>query len=137
MSDSRGRELLGGALWAVAALAWTAAMVVPWFRAGALAHVSPVELAGALRTGLLGLPAVVGYAVLLLPAASWLLLALAPVRGRRALVVRALLWLASTALALALLVLGASVSAGTYGTGAALVALACVTGGVALARGTR
>ena len=107
-------------------------MLVPWFRAGALSQVSPVEVGGALRTGLVGIPTWVGFVVLLLPLASWVLLALAPARGRRVLVVRLVLWVVSTALALGLLLVMASVSATTYGVGAGLVLLACVLGAGAL-----
>jgi hypothetical protein len=132
VDDRRARELLGCTLWAVAALAWTAAMLVPWFRAGALAEVSPVEAGGALRTGALGIAPAAGFAVLVLPALSWVLLVTAPARGRRALVVRLVLWGASTAAAVALLLATASVSAGTYGLGASLVVAACLLGAGAL-----
>ncbi|WP_323793299.1 hypothetical protein [Nocardioides sp.] len=136
VDDRRSRELLGCALWAGAALAWTVAMLVPWFRAGALSHVSPLEVGGALRTGLLGLPSATGFAVLLLPAASWVLLALAPARGGGALAARLGLWLLSTAAGLTLVALLASVSAGTYGGGAVLVVLACLLGAGGLACST-
>lgn len=136
VDDRRSRELLAGALWAGAALLWTVAMLVPWVRAGALSHVSPLEVGGALRTGLLGLPSVTGFAVLLLPAASWVLLALAPARGVGALAVRLGLWATSTAAGVALIVLMASVSAGTYGVGAVLVVLACLLGAGGLACST-
>ncbi|WP_300403774.1 hypothetical protein [Nocardioides sp.] len=128
VDDRRRRELLGSALWAAAALAWTIAMLVPWFRAGALSHLSPIEAGGALRTGLVGIPSAAGFVVLLLPLASWVLLALAPARGRLVLAWRILLWLASTVVGLGLVVLMASVSADTYGWGAGLVVVACVLG---------
>ncbi len=47
----------------------------PWrcwcrgFAPGALSHVSPLEVGGALRTGVLGIPAAAGFVVLLLPLA--------------------------------------------------------------------
>ncbi|MEN8675280.1 hypothetical protein [Nocardioides sp.] len=131
-ADRRRRELLGSALWAAAALAWTIAMLVPWFRAGALSHLSPIEAGGALRTGVASIPVGAGFVVLLLPLASWVLLALAPARGRLVLAWRLLLWLASTVVGLGLVVLGSSVSAATYGWGAGLVVLACLLGGAAL-----
>lgn len=134
--DRRSRELLGAALWAGAAVAWTVAMLVPWFRAGVLSHVSPLEAAGALRTGLFGLPSGTGFVVLLLPVCSWVLLAIAPARGRGALAVRLGLWLLATAAGLALVVVMASVSAGTYGVGAVLVVAACLLGAGALACST-
>lgn len=136
VDDRRSRELVGVALWAGAAVAWTVAMLVPWFRAGALSHVSPLEVAGALRTGLLGLPSGTGFVVLLLPACSWVLLAVAPARGRAALAVRLGLWLLSTVAGLALVVLMASVSDGTYGAGAVLVVAACLLGAGGLACST-
>ena len=136
VDDRRSRELLGCALWAGAALLWTVAMLVPWVRAGALSHVSPLEVGGALRTGLLGLPSATGFVVLLLPAVSWVLLALAPARGLGVLVVRLGLWAGSTAAGIALVVLMASVSAGTYGVGAVLVVLACLLGAGGLACST-
>lgn len=136
VDDRRSRELLGAGLWAGAAVAWSVAMLVPWFRAGALSHVSPLEAAGALRTGLLGLPSGTGFVLLLLPACSWVLLALAPARGRAALAVRLGLWLLSTAAGLVLVVLLASVSAGTYGVGAVLVVVACLLGACGLACST-
>lgn len=132
IDDRRSRELVGCALWAVAALLWTLAMVVPWFRAGVLAEASLIEAGGALRTGLLGIPAVASLAVLLLPLSSWVLLALAPARGRRVLVIRVLLWALSSGAGIALVILAASVSAGTYGIGAAAVVLACLLGAAAL-----
>lgn len=128
VDDRRSRELLGCALWAAAALAWTVAMVVPWFRAGVLSHTSPLEVGGALRTGLLGIPTAAGFVVLALPLASWVLLAIAPARGPGVLGVRLALWSVSTGAALALLVVMASVSAGTYGVGAALVVAAGLLG---------
>lgn len=130
--DRRARELLGCALWAGAALAWTIAMMVPWVRAGALSHVSPLEVAGALRAGAVGIPSAAGFAVLLVPLLSWVLLALAPARGWAALVARLVLWAASSAAGLALVVLLASISASTYGVGAALVVGACLLGAGAL-----
>jgi hypothetical protein len=128
VDDRRGRELLGCALWAAAALAWTVAMVVPWFRAGALSHVSPIEAGGALRTGLVGIPPAAAFTVLLLPLLSWVLLALAPARGLRVVLLRGSLWLVSTLVGLGLVLVMSSVSAGTYGVGAALVVLACLLG---------
>ena len=80
-SDRRRRELVGVALWAAAAGAWVAAMLVPWFRAGVASATTPIEVAALLRAGALGVPAVAGYAVLLLPAIALLLLAIAPLRG--------------------------------------------------------
>lgn len=136
VEDRRRRELLGSALWAAAALLWTVAMVVPWFRAGVLAQVSPIELGGALRTGLLEIPTIAAFGVLLLPLSSWVLLATAPARGRRVLVVRVVLWTLSTSAGVTAVLLMASVSAETYGVGAVLVLIACALGAGALACST-
>lgn len=128
----RRRELTGVALWALAALAWTVAMLVPWFRAGVAAGSSPVEVAALLRAGVLGVPGVAGWAVLLLPALALVLLGLAPLRGSGVMALRVALWLLATGVGLALVVVLARVSAGTFGAGAVLVVVGCVLGGVAL-----
>lgn len=132
MTDRRTRELTGSALWALAAVAWVVAMLVPWFRAGVAAHTTPIEVAALLRSGVLGVPPVTGYAVLLLPAIALLLLGVAPLRGGSAMALRVLLWLIGTVTGLGLVVLLASLSAQTFGAGALLVVAGCVLGGVAL-----
>ncbi len=130
--DRRARELTGVVLWALAAAAWVAAMLVPWFRAGVLAHTSPLEIAELLRSGVFGIPPVAGFAVLLLPACALVLLGLAPLRGTGVMVARVLLWLVATVVGGVLLAAVSSVSAGTVGWGAALVLVACVLGAAAL-----
>lgn len=132
MTDRRARELTAAALWALAAVAWVVAMLVPWFRAGVAASATPLEVAGLLRSGVLGVPPVAGYAVLVLPAIALLLLGIAPLRGGSAMALRVVLWLLGTVAGLLLVVLLASVSAQTVGLGAVLVVAGCVLGGVAL-----
>ncbi|MFB9311622.1 hypothetical protein [Nocardioides plantarum] len=131
-SGRRGRELVGVGLWAAAAVAWVAAMLVPWFRAGVASSTTPIEVAALLRAGVLGVPSITGYAVLLLPAIALLLLGIAPLRGGGAMAARVLLWLAGTATGLLLVTLLARVSAHTVGWGAGLVVSGCVLGGIAL-----
>jgi hypothetical protein len=131
-TGGRGRELVGVALWALAAVAWVAAMLVPWFRAGVASSSTPMEAAALLRAGVLGVPPVAGYAVLLLPAIALLLLGIAPLRGGGAMAARVALWLVGTATGLLLVALLARVSADTFGWGAGLVVAGCVLGGIAL-----
>ena len=131
-SDRRRRELVGVALWAAAAGAWVAAMLVPWFRAGVASATTPIEVAALLRAGALGVPAVAGYAVLLLPAIALLLLAIAPLRGGGPMAARVALWLLGTVTGLLLVTVLGRVSAHTYGWGAGLVVAGCVLGGIAL-----
>lgn len=135
-SDRRRRELTGVGLWALAALAWVAAMLVPWFRAGVASSTTPMEVAALLRAGALGVPAVTGYAVLLLPTIALLLLGIAPLRGGGAMALRVVLWLVGTVTGLLLVAVLARVSANTVGLGAALVLAGCVLGGVALGLAT-
>lgn len=132
MTDRRTRELTAAALWALAAVAWVVAMLVPWFRAGVAASATPLEVAALLRSGVLGVPPLTGYAVLLLPAIALLLLGIAPLRGGSAMALRVTLWLVGTAVGLLLVVFLASLSAQTVGLGAVLVVVGCVLGGVAL-----
>jgi hypothetical protein len=132
VSDRRARELTGVALWALAAVAWVVAMLVPWFRAGVTASTTPLEVAELLRSGVLGVPPVTGYAVVVLPGIALLLLGIAPLRGRGAMALRVLLWLAGTAAGLLLVLFLASLSAHTFGWGAALVTAGCLLGGAAL-----
>ena len=107
-------------------------MLVPWFRAGVTASTTPMEVAGLLRTGVLGVPPATGYAVLLLPAIALLLLGIAPLRGGSAMAARVVLWLVGTAVGVLLVVVLGRVSAYAVGPGAVLVVLGCVLGGVAL-----
>ena len=132
VTGRRGRELTAVVLWALAASAWVAAMLVPWFRAGVASSATPLEVAGLLRSGVLGVPPVAGYAVLVLPAIALLLLGMAPLRGGSAMAVRVSLWVLGTAVGLLLVAFLASISARTVGAGAVLVVLGCVLGGVAL-----
>ena len=135
-AERRTRELVAVALWAAAAIAWVVAMRVPWFREGVTASTSPLDAAELLRAGVLGVPPVSGFAVLLLPAIALVLLGLAPLRGVGVMVVRVLLWLVATGVGLALVAVLSQVSAQTFGWGAALVVAACVLGGVALGLAT-
>lgn len=136
MTDRRARETTAAALWALAAVAWVAAILVPWFRAGVAASATPLEVAALLRSGVLGVPPLTGYAVLLLPAIALLLLGIAPLRGGSAMALRVALWLVGTAVGLLLVVFLASISAQTVGLGAVLVVVGCVLGGVALSFAT-
>ncbi|MDO9457231.1 hypothetical protein [Nocardioides sp.] len=135
-STRRRRELVGVGLWALAAAAWVAAMLVPWFRAGVTASTTPLEVAELLRAGVLGVPPVAGYAVLLLPGIALVLLGIAPLRGGGAMAARVVLWLVGTAAGLLLVVFLSSISAQTFGVGAALVVAGCVLGGAALGLAT-
>lgn len=135
-ADRKTRELTGVALWALAATAWVVAMLVPWFRAGVTASTTPLEVAELLRGGVLGVPPVTGYAVLVLPGIALLLLGLAPLRGGGVMALRVLLWLAGTAVGLLLVVLLSNLSAHTFGAGAVLIVLGCVLGGAALGLAT-
>jgi hypothetical protein len=132
MTDRRMRELVGVMLWALAAIAWVVAMLVPWFRAGVAASTTPLEVAELLRTGVLGVPPVTGYAVLVLPGIALLLLGSAPLRGGAVMALRVVLWLVGTAAGLLLVVFLGNLSAHTFGAGAVLVVLGCVLGGAAL-----
>lgn len=132
----RRRELTAVTLWALAAVAWVVATMVPWFRAGVPASTSPLAVGELLRTGVLGVPPAAGYLVLLLPASALVLLGLAPLRGPGVLVVRVLLWLVGAAVGLTLVFLLGRVSAFAIGWGAALVVVATVLGAVALAFST-
>ena len=64
--DRRARELVGTCLWALVAVAWVVATAVPWFRSGVVASTTPLEVAGLLRSGVLDVPPVSAYAVLVL-----------------------------------------------------------------------
>ncbi|WP_134766620.1 hypothetical protein [Nocardioides sp. 1609] len=132
MNGRRSHEVVGVVLWALAAGAWVAAMWVPWFRHGVAAGTSPLDGAELLRTGVLDLPPALGLVLLPLPLCALVLLGIAPLRGVGAMVARVLLWLASTAGAVVLVVLVGSVSAWTFGPGAILVVVACLLGCVAL-----
>ncbi|WP_340540771.1 hypothetical protein [Nocardioides sp. GXZ039] len=135
MSDPaarRARELTAMALWAGAALAWVAAMRVPWSRHGLASSTTPMDAAELTRTGVLDIPPAASLAVVVLPLLAVALLAIAPLRGRGATIARVALWLVSCIGGLALAVLLASVSAASLGWGAALVVVACVLGGTAL-----
>ncbi len=136
MSDRRTRELVAVGLWAAAAVSWVVAMRVPWFRHGLVAGTTPLEAAELLRTGVLDVPPVTGFAVLLLPALALVLLGIAPLRGPGAMVARVLLWLVATTVGVLLVVVLAGLSSTTIGWGAALVLLGCVLGGVALGLST-
>lgn len=128
----RARELTGVVLWALAAAAWGTAMVVPWFRAGLLAHPSPMDAAGLLRTGVLDVPPAAGFAVLVLPGLALVLLGIAPLRGPGVQAVRVALWLVSSGIGLALVVVLSTISARTFGWGAGLVVVGCLLGLAAL-----
>lgn len=126
------RELAGVVLWALVAVAWVVAMLVPWYRAGVAASTTPLEAAELLRSGVLDVPPVTGWAVLVLPAVALVLLGIAPLRGPGVMALRVLLWLlGSTAGLLLVLVLG-RLSAYAVGPGALLVVGGSLLGGAAL-----
>jgi hypothetical protein len=126
------RDLAAAGLWAAAALGWVLAMRLPWYRAGVLGDVTVLDGAELLRTGVFGVPAVSAFAVVVLPGIALVLLGLAPVHGRAAMVTRVVLWLLGTGAALALLVVTWPLGGGAIGVGGALVVLACVLGAIAL-----
>ncbi|GAA5143107.1 hypothetical protein GCM10023340_07790 [Nocardioides marinquilinus] len=126
------RDLAAAGLWAAAAIGWVLAMRVPWYRAGVLGDVTVLDGAELLRAGVFGVPAVAGFAVVALPAVALVLLGLAPVHGRAAMVARVVLWLVGTGSAVALLLVTWPLGGGAIGLGAGLVVLACVLGAIAL-----
>ncbi|MEO9322686.1 hypothetical protein ABFT23_04295 [Nocardioides sp. C4-1] len=136
MRRRRSRELTAVALWALAAVAWVVAVSVPWFRAGVPASTSPLAVGELVRTGVLGVPPVAGYLVLVLPASALVLLGIAPLRGPGALALRVVLWLVGAGVGLTLVFVLGRVSAFAVGWGAALVVVATVLGAVALAFST-
>lgn len=133
----RARELVGVALWLVVAIAWVLAMVVPWFRGGLLAHVSPLDAATFLRSGGIdAVPGAAGFGVLALPLLGVVLLGLAPVRGAAVMVARVVLWAVGTVVAIGLVVSLRDLTAGRVGWGAGLLVAGGVLGAPALLCGT-
>lgn len=132
MADRRIRELTAVGLALAAAVAWVLAMRVPWYSAGVPGSASLLDVAELLGSDVLGVPAVAGWAVLLLPLAALLQLGLSPVRGMPAFVARLALWVLSTAAGLVLAVVLGQVSAHVVGPGVVLAVLAWVLGGASL-----
>jgi len=128
---------VGVVLWLLVAVVWVVAMLVPWFRTGVLARVSPLDAATLLRArGIDAVPGVASLAVLVLPVLGAVLVGLAPVRGAAAVVARVLLWGLGTVVAVGLAVVLRDLTAGRVGWGAGLLVTGAVLGGVALLCGT-
>lgn len=136
VSDRRGRELTAVVLWLLTAVAWMVAAYVPWYGAGVPGSTTLLDVARLLRTGVLGVPPLTGYAVLLQPVLGLVLLGLAPLRGATAMALRALLWLAGTVVGLGLVVVLGQLASFVVGPGAVLTVLGCVLGGTALGLAT-
>jgi hypothetical protein len=136
VGDRRGRELTAVVLWLLTAVAWVVAAYVPWYGAGVPGATAPLDVARLLRTGVLGVPPLTGYAVLLQPVLGLVLLGLAPLRGATVMMLRVLLWLAGTVTGLGLVVVLGQLASFVVGPGAVLTVLGCVLGGTALGLAT-
>lgn len=128
----RVREFAAAALWALLALGWVLAVVLPWYTAGILSGTSLLGAGQVLRSGALPVPSSAAYGVLVLPVLAAILLALALARGIVALLVRLVALLLGTGLIITLIVLLSDAGAGSWALGLWSAVLGSVAGVVAL-----